>query len=280
MSSKKNSGKKPQTPNKPQNAQTKAPVKAAAKAPAAPAQTGAVDYREVGRIAAILTAICLIITLLLAGTNMLTEKKIAENSLKEKQEACALVFPGAEDYVLFENEAFPDADVYLAVNGGEVAGAVVTTVDKGYGGELSVMTGLDMAGNITGVKLLEHSETPGLGANAANEDWLRQFVTDWENGMSRPEKFDVTKDGGTIDAVTAATRSSRAVTRAVNSAIELFDEMKAADALVLPADYVYVPSQTAQDALPVSGADASNTDAQPVVNEDGTVPTIVAGGEQ
>lgn len=241
-----------------------------------------VDFKEVARIAAILMAICLVITGLLAVTNALTSGKIAENSLVEKQNSCAEVLT-ADSFVELSDERFPDYDVYIAITDGNVSGAVITTTDKGYGGELQVMTGIDMNGNITGVKLLEHSETPGLGGNAQKPYFVGQFVTDWQNGETRPEQFAVSKDGGTIDAVTAATISSRAVTRAVNSAIGIFDELMAAGALVLPEGYtapqVDAPSVSdiaspSDTTAVVSPADADNN------GEIDTVPTIVAGGVQ
>ncbi|MBE6754300.1 MAG: RnfABCDGE type electron transport complex subunit G [Ruminococcaceae bacterium] len=250
---------------------------AAARKPAAPQKGGKeINYGEVAKIAAILTAICLVITALLAATNTLTEERIAANALLEKQESCSMVLPAPEHLQL----AVSDCDVYIAVSGGDVTGAVITTASKGYGGDVQVMTGIDMSGNITGVRILEHAETPGLGANAEKPFFLGQFVTDWQNGETRPDRFAVTKDGGTIDAVTAATRSSRAVTNAVNSAIEVFERLHDAGALVLPEGYV-PPALSA----PVSSTDASPSDvtADPDPDNNGeenTVPTVVAGGDQ
>ena len=215
-----------------------------------------VDFKEVARIAAILMAICLVITGLLAVTNALTSGKIAENSLVEKQNSCAEVLT-ADSFVELSDERFPDYDVYIAITDGNVSGAVITTTDKGYGGELQVMTGIDMNGNITGVKLLEHSETPGLGGNAQKPYFVGQFVTDWQNGETRPEQFAVSKDGGTIDAVTAATISSRAVTRAVNKACVIFDELSANGRLTIAEGTGIAESSSDVTASDVSAADVS-----------------------
>ena len=237
-----------------------------------------VDGGEVMRITVILTLICVVITALLAGTNMLTAEKIAQNSLAAKQEAWREVLP-AEAYLplaLPSAEAVSSGDVASAsdaavdpalenldaavcVSGTDVGGVVITTKDKGYGGEITVLTGFDKNGNITGVRLLEHSETAGLGANAANEKFTDQYIT--PNGESRPGSFAVSKDGGTIDAVTAATISSRAVTRAVNKAVAVYDALRNNGMLVIPESYfaengIALPSAT--DAAPAENTE--NTD--------------------
>ena len=249
-------------------------VKADAK-PAGAAPASKLDAKETIKIAVILTLICAIITALLAYTNGLTAAKIAENAALAKSVACTEVL-SADEYLPLEDERFADYDVYLAVADGDVSGAVITTASKGYGGEVSVMTGIDMQGRITGVKVLSHGETPGLGANAAKDSFLSQFITPADD--DRPESFAVTKDGGTIDAVTAATRSSRAVSNAVNEAVSIFEELLAAEALTLPEGY-----QPPEQAV-ASATDAPTvTTAPPVSDADGngeadTVPTVVAGG--
>lgn len=200
------------------------------------ANTGApqkkVNAGEIIKITVILTVICVIVAALLAGTNMLTEDKIAENAAISKAQACREVLP-AQEYI-----AIDGYDAYVAVSGSDVVGAVITSSDKGYGGAVEVLVGIDMSGNITGVSMLSHSETPGLGANTAKPEYLNRYVTDVSSGDVRPERFAVKKDGGTIDAWTAATISSRAVTRAVNSACDVFDELVENNLLVVPSDAV------------------------------------------
>jgi len=199
-------------------------VKNQAKTPATAASV--IDVRETAKIAGILTAICLIIALALAGTNMLTEDIIAQAAADAKAATCFEVIP-ADEYVLLSDcfEGYEAYDVYLALHDGRVVGAAITTTAKGYGGNVQVMTGIDENGCVTGVSVLQHSETAGLGANAAKQSFLGQFVTG-EN-EPRPESFAVSKDGGEIDAVTAATISSRAVSNAVNEALDIFAKLEA-----------------------------------------------------
>ncbi len=252
-------------------------------AAATAAPVGKVDGREVAKITAILTAICIVITALLAATNQLTLSKIAENSRKAKETAWSEVLP-AEEYIAVSqcDVRFADYDAAIAISGGRLIGLVVTTEDRGYGGELSVLTGFDSEGSITGVKLLSHSETPGLGANASKPKFLDQFITPAEE--SRRDSYEVVKDGGTIDAVTAATMSSRAVTRAVNKAINIYIELNSAGVLRLPEDYSYTaPSGSDAANGAVSGSDMedrsaalSNSDNNGENVVSSTTPTVLA----
>ena len=175
-------------------------------------------FKEIIKPSLILFIICLLTTVALAGTNLLTEQKIKQQEEENARKTQAQVLPTAnvfeekEDYVEGKNE------------NGEAVGYVFTTSAKGYGGEISVMTGVSSDGKITGVAILSHGETPGLGANAAKEEFTKQYIgNDAENGVS------VTKNApkeGEIVAVTSATISSKAVTSAVNEALESYEKIK------------------------------------------------------
>ncbi len=169
-----------------------------------------------------LFVICLIVSALLAGTNFLTKGPIAENELKKSQEAMAAVCPEA---VSFEEISSSDYQAYKALSeSGETIGCAVTVTSKGYGGDVAVMVGISKAdgGMVTGVEILSHSETPGLGANATSEAFRNQFKDN-----PSLHGFSVVKDGtggteGKIDAITGATITSNAVTNAVNEALNIY----------------------------------------------------------
>lgn len=242
------------------------PVKkqTASKAPAPKAQEKRLDVKEIVRVAAVLTAICLVISAALAGANILTADRIAQIAKENEYAACEQVYPPAEgqqlDFTAL-TDIYPESDVngYLVTENGQTVGCVIISSAKGYGGAVEVMVGFDMNKTVTGVSVLSHSETPGLGANAAKESFLSQYV-----GSAEAGSLAVVKDGGTIDAVTAATISSRAVTEAINSAAETFDSLSAAGQLVLPAGQVPVigsdvsGSDVASSSDAVSGFDANN----------------------
>ena len=96
-----------------------------------------------------------------------------------------------------------------AVAGGVTVGRVQLLKPLGYSGTIRLVYGVDASGALTGVQVLEHTETPGLGAKITTA-WIDQF-----KGKTRDEVA-LKKDGGAIDAIAAATISSRAVTRAVH----------------------------------------------------------------
>lgn len=175
-------------------------------------------FKEIVKPALILFVICLLTAAALAGTNFLTKDRIRQKEIENAQKAQKLVLPAS---VTFEEK---NSYVEGKDSNGETVGYVFTTSSKGYGGEISVMTGVSADGKITGVTILSHSETPGLGANAAKDEFANQYIGKAaENGVS------VTKSApkeGEVVAVTSATISSKAVTSAVNEALETYQKIK------------------------------------------------------
>ena len=153
----------------------------------------------------------------LAGVEELTREPIAEALRQDFLKGLNTVLP------VFDNE--PDMDVvevdgatvYVGRLSGEITGyAVNASSMKGYGGEIRVIVGVDARGNITGVEVLTHRETPGLGDKITTENFLNLF-----KGRSINETYRVKADGGDIDQFSGATISPRAVTEAVNKAVEI-----------------------------------------------------------
>ena len=171
----------------------------------------------------VLLAICIIIPLALSVTNKVTAKKIAEleneNSKKNMQ---SLV--NADD---FEKCSDGGIEYYTAIKGGETAAYIFTESAKGYGGDVSVMTAVKPDGTVAGVAILDVSnETPGLGQNAAKESFYSQYAG-LKKGVSLL-KNGAKAENNEVDAVTGATITSTAVTRAVNAALDDFEKVKGA----------------------------------------------------
>ena len=99
-------------------------------------------------------------------------------------------------------------------------GAAVQSSTMGFGGELKVLVGFDQEGNILGYTLLEHQETPGLGAKA--DQWFQEGQKGNIIGKNPAEPLTVSKDGGQVDAITASTITSRAFLLAVNNAYNAY----------------------------------------------------------
>ena len=105
----------------------------------------------------------------------------------------------------------------LAVLAGHDDGVAIETSVDGFGGTFRVMVGFDPEGNILGYEILEHQETPGLGSHMVH--WFKNADKPNQNIIGRQGgNLQVSKDGGEIDAITAATISSRAFLKAVNQA--------------------------------------------------------------
>ena len=104
-----------------------------------------------------------------------------------------------------------------AVLAGHEDGTAIETEVDGFGGKFRVMVGFDAEGNVLGYEILEHQETPGLGSHM--EHWFKNADKPGQNIIGRKAgNFTVSKDGGDVDAITAATITSRAFLKAVNKA--------------------------------------------------------------
>ena len=178
------------------------------------------DAKNILAPTAILFAICVIVAAALAGTNLLTKDQIALRSQEKAEESRKIVLPAAEEFEPQEDGAY-----YAGLAGGEAVGYVFETEASGYGGAVSVMTGIDSEGNVTGVVILAHEETPGLGANAEKEDFLQQYQQPAPDGGFEVIKYQTPQEGQ-VEAITGATITTRAVTDAVNQAIAQYQEIK------------------------------------------------------
>ena len=110
---------------------------------------------------------------------------------------------------------------------GKDLGAAVETIANGFGGELKLLVGFAPDGKILGYTLLEHAETPGLGAKA--DKWFQKGEKGDIIGKTPAEPLTVSKDGGQVDAITASTITSRAFLFAVNSAYNAYKATPATD---------------------------------------------------
>ena len=170
------------------------------------------------RLALTLLAITAVVAALLAGVNSITAPAIAELNAQKTQEAIELVLPGGGE----EMADFPATALVSKVYAGD-AGYAVEVTPGGFDNTITMMVGVDTEGKVLGISIIKHTETAGLGAVAAagtpaGENFRGQFV-----GASG--SVSVTKDGGTMDAITGATITSRAICVGVNAALECVANM-------------------------------------------------------
>lgn len=165
-----------------------------------------------------LFVIAAVIAGLLAGVNLITKDRIAAEKAKKTEEALLRVVPEGQQ-VVEKLESYPDESGLVQEVYTTTQGYVFEVMPSGYGGEILLMVGVGNDGAVTGVEVVSHSETSGLGANATKEEFRSQF-----KGVS--QSVAVTKDGGQIDALTGATVTSRAVCDGVNAALNSWSDMK------------------------------------------------------
>lgn len=199
-----------------------------------------------------LFVITLVAGLLLGAVYTITKTPIEKQNEKKKQEAYAAVYKGAEfesdDDVTKALEQFNKdlasgkvsseaqgdlsdveiTEVMKAKVDGKDAGYVVTCGAKGYGGTVTLAMGIDADGAVKGIQITDCSnETPGLGQNSTKTEWNGQYV-----GTNTSQDLSVVKDGsgsadaGTINAISGATITSSAVTRAVDGAFQFIASLE------------------------------------------------------
>jgi Na+-translocating ferredoxin:NAD+ oxidoreductase subunit G len=118
--------------------------------------------------------------------------------------------------------------IYRARHGSEMKAVLFKVAERGYSGEISVLMAVDMDGRTLGVRVLKHTETPGLGdkIELRKDDWVLDF-NGKSLGQPAPEQWGVKKDNGVFDQFAGATITPRAVVRAVKGGLEFFAARKA-----------------------------------------------------
>ena len=185
----------------------------------------------------VLTGVAVIMGGILAFVNHLTEGPIAAQKEKALADGIKTVMCVNDLKVAKTDEVKQNDDkgkeltytVYeIQDTKGNDLGAAVESSTLGFGGTLKVLVGFDPEGKILGYTLLEHTETPGLGAKA--DKWFQKGQKGDIIGKDPKEPLTVSKDGGQVDAITASTITSRAFLLAVNNAYKAYRATPAADA--------------------------------------------------
>ena len=157
----------------------------------------------------------------------LTKEPKAEAEKVKKNFAIKAVLPDYDNdptVDAFEIESYDGGNnliCYPAFKNGELVGyAVSTWTMRGFSGLIRLMIGFDRTGNILNISILEHLETPGLGTKMADAEFKNQYIGK-NPGITN---LAVKKDGGTVDAITAATITARAFSDAVDRAFRSLEK--------------------------------------------------------
>ena len=174
---------------------------------------------------AVLAIICVVVTLALSSTNLLTAGKIEALAIETQNKAMEKLIEADEYHELPATTSFGDITYYAAIKGGDTVGCIFVTEANGYGGVVSVMTAVDMEGKIIAVEILAASdETPGLGQNVTKPNWYAQFAG-LKDDITVIKGGSANQENNEVNAVTGATISSKAVTTAVNQALDYAQEI-------------------------------------------------------
>lgn len=189
--------------------------------------------RDLIRMVVVLTAICGTSGLVLSYVNEATREPREYQLLKYvKGPSLNAVLPEG-----YENDPITDKivvavgtddkgkpvekTVFPAKKGDEIIALAYDAEATGYHGTVSVMVGFAPDGRITGMSVMTHTETPGLGARITESAFTDQF-----KGLEGPDQLKLSSEGGAIDGISGATISSAAALTAVKQAVELFPKVK------------------------------------------------------
>ena len=175
----------------------------------------------------LLGVVALLASASLAWAASATRDAISAAEAKDLRDSLAQVLPDnfadndlLADSAQVEVEGGKSLTVYRARQGDTTKGAVFKVSGKGYGGEIAILMAVDRDGKTLGVRVLKHTETPGLGdkIEASKADWIKSF-----DGKSlETARWAVKKDGGDFDQFAGATITPRAVVNAVKGGLETF----------------------------------------------------------
>jgi len=176
--------------------------------------------KRVAYLGITLMLVGLVASVCLGLTYAVTRDKIAEQKMLQEAKACVEAMPGVKKpEELEENrelekkmrEHIPDVDKVFTCD----KGYIIILKVKGYGGPIRMAVGIGKDGEVKGVSVISHNETPGLGANVENEEFLDQFI-----GKTISDPLEIGED---IQAITGATITSKAAIKEIEEALEAFE---------------------------------------------------------
>lgn len=186
--------------------------------------------KELFKLTVVLTIICSLAATALALVYTVTKEPIAHQQRLKKLKAIKAVQPDYDnepdqDFIDLKTDESAAGDegltrFYITKKGDTPTGVVFMASAVGYGGLIDLMVGVNPEGTITGVQVLRHTETPGLGAKITEETFIQQFP---ERNLQNTN-WALKKEGGDIDQISGATISPQAVVKALNQGLTFFSD--------------------------------------------------------
>lgn len=197
------------------------------------------NFKDIFSAAGKLTSFALVGAILLGSTYALTKKRIEQNEIEAVQRnlQAVLIDDSYNNAPYADRTRVPPSEllgstqavtVYRARLDGQPAAAVFRTIaPNGYNGAIKLLVGVYANGEVSGVRVVAHKETPGLGdgIDERKSDWILSFTG---NSLEDPalDYWQVKKDGGSFDQFTGATITPRAVVQAVKNTLLYFEQNK------------------------------------------------------
>jgi len=184
------------------------------------------------RLIIILTLFCLVAAAALAKVDDITKGPIAEQERLKTVTALKAVLPAfnndidkdAKDLVVGQDKKGRDIKIKFytgKMDENQVGTAFQVIAPDGYAGDISILMGVGPDGKVSGIEIISHKETPGLGNKIQKAEWKNQFKG---RSIDDGTKLAVKKDGGEIDQFSGATISPRAVVNAVKRGLEIYEK--------------------------------------------------------
>jgi electron transport complex protein RnfG len=185
----------------------------------------------------ILGAVCALVSMIIIVVEVNTKQSIAERQLEDRLNNLSQVLPKelydnnpSKDVLEINDKAISDSpvEIYPARRKGLLTAVAYQVTTVGYGGPMTLMMGVDRQGQILGVRVITHKETPGLSTpmEADKSNWIFGF-----NGKSLKNTSDkdwlVKKDGGNVDQFSGATITPRAIVKGVHQGLAFFQRHQA-----------------------------------------------------
>lgn len=205
---------------------------------------------SISKNAILLGAFALLTAAILAGTQLMTKDRIAAAERKAAEQALLEIIASLDkthnNDLLDDVQVIPQSlqrtlnwkgaeKVYLAKNNDELLAYLLpTTATEGYSGDIKLLIGITPEGVLSGVRVLAHKETPGLGdkVDLKKSDWILSF-TGRTYDKANKQQWAVKKDGGDFDQFTGATITPRAVVKQVKESLIAFKQWQTGNAEAL-----------------------------------------------
>lgn len=168
------------------------------------------------KLCGVLFLIAFVSTVVLAFTYTITSPIVAENQKQQEQNARASVLAGAD---MFEKRVVEDFTFFVGKEKEQIVGYAFTAQGSGYSGKIKTMVGVDKDFVVKAIEVVSQAETPGLGANSTKPEFQNQFQNKTE------QQAKLVRDGGTVQSLTGATITSRAICSSVSTGVAKLKEV-------------------------------------------------------